>query len=302
VTAWLPAAPLALLASAYALAVTRLGRRGDHWPPWRAVAAAGGVGALCVALLPPVAAHDEDPRVHVAQHLLLAMVGPGLLALAAPVTLALRTVRTPTRRRLLAVLASPPARVATHPLVVLALDVGGMYAYYLTGLLEAIEEQPWLHALVHAHMIAAGCLFAWLVVGLDPIPRRPGTAVRIALVVVAGAAHDVLAKLLFVHGWGRAAQLLFYGSELADVLLGVVVLAQWYTRGSRELARAARREAATRPAERTGENPGHRGSGRPTVRSWRSGARDRAPQPCLQPAVHDVQADETLPGGVEGLR
>jgi putative membrane protein len=93
-------------------------------------------------------------------------------------------------------------------------------------------------------MIAAGCLLAWLVVGIDPMPR-PGVVGRLGVVVVAGAAHDVLAKLLYARGWGPDAELMFYGGTAVDVLLAVVVMAQWYAAGSRELARTARRRTGS---------------------------------------------------------
>jgi putative membrane protein len=244
-TAWLPAVPLALTALAYAAGVRRLSGRGDRWPRRRLLAALGALAAFAVALLPTLTAHDQDLSVHVVQHLMIALLAPGLLALSAPVTLALRAVRTPTRRRLLVVLHSRLVRLLTTPTVVVALDAGGMYAVYLTGLLERAEQEAWLHLLVHAHMIAAGCLLAWLVVGLDPLPARPGVAGRLLLLLAAGAAHDVLAKLLYQRGWGAAAEIMYYGGEALDVLLAVVVLAQWYARSGREVAHCARREAGS---------------------------------------------------------
>jgi cytochrome c oxidase assembly factor CtaG len=61
-------------------------------------------GSLCVgiALLPPLASHDDRFEVHVIQHLLLAMAAPVFLAISASVSLALRTVplyRFRSRRR-----------------------------------------------------------------------------------------------------------------------------------------------------------------------------------------------------------
>jgi putative membrane protein len=254
-SAVLPAVPLLVVTTAYAAGVRRLTHRGDRWPARRVLATAAGLLVLAVALLPPVATHDDDPHVHVVQHLLLAMLAPLLLALGAPVTLALRALRTPGRRRLLSVLDSRAVRVLMHPVVVLALDVGGMYAYYLSDLHELAEEHAWLHLLVHAHMVAAGCLLAWLVAGPDPVRSRPGVLGRIAVVVAAGAAHDVLAKLLYVRGWGSAAELLYYGGEVVDVLLAVAVLVPWYARGGRELARAERRTTASVPAWRSAPRP-----------------------------------------------
>jgi putative membrane protein len=245
VTDWLPALPLLLAGAALALGVRSLAVRGDRWPRRRTTCAATGLVLLAVGLLPPLASFDEDARVHLVQHLLVGMVAPLLLALGAPVTLALRAVRTPTRRRLLALLSSPPVRAATWPPVVLALDVGGLSLVSLGGLGERAEHLPWLHALVHAHMIVAGWLFASLVAGPDPVPR-PRVSGRLVLIVLAGAGHDVVAKLLYVRGYGQDAEILYYGGTLVDLALAVVVLAGWYAAGGRELARAARRDERNR--------------------------------------------------------
>jgi putative membrane protein len=245
VTEWLPALPLLLAGGALAVGVRTLTLRGDRWPRRRTASTAAGLVLLAVGLLPPLATADDDLRVHVVQHLLVAMVAPLLLALGAPVTLVLRAVRTPTRRRLLALLSSPPARFVTWPPVVLALEVGGLYLVYLGGLGEHAEHVPWLHGLVHAHMIAAGWLFASLVAGADPLPR-PGITGRLVLVVLAGAAHDVMAKLLYARGYGQGAEVMYYGGTLVDVALAVAVLAAWYAAGSRDLARAERRAERSR--------------------------------------------------------
>ncbi|MET9831195.1 cytochrome c oxidase assembly protein [Streptomyces sp. NPDC006385] len=47
---------------------------------------------------------------------------------------------------------------------------------------------------MHAHLLAAGLLFTFAVCQLDPVRRRWSVAVRGATLLVAGAAHGVLAK------------------------------------------------------------------------------------------------------------
>jgi putative membrane protein len=54
-----------------------------------------------------------------------------------------------------------------------------------------------VHHPLHVHFLLAGYLFfAWAVAGPDPAPR-PGMGLRIAVVVAAGGAHSLLAKLLY---------------------------------------------------------------------------------------------------------
>ena len=82
-TEWLPALPLLLAGGALAVGVRTLVARGDEWPRGRTAAIAGGLVLLAVGLLPPFATAD-DPRGHVVQHLLVAMVAPLLVALEHP--------------------------------------------------------------------------------------------------------------------------------------------------------------------------------------------------------------------------
>lgn len=136
----------------------------------------------------------------------------------------------------------------------MVLDLGGLYALYLTGLYQAAEHDDLVHAAVHMHMFLAGCLLSWVLIGLDPIRRRPGTKARLAALVVAGAAHDTLAKLMYAHnlpvGGGSlasrhtGAELMYYGGTVIDLALAIVLMAQWYQASGRALARTARRRNA----------------------------------------------------------
>jgi putative membrane protein len=248
--------PLALTLLAgvgYGLAWYRLGRRGHRWPARRGACLLAGSLCVAVALLPPVASHDERFAVHVIQHLLLAMLAPLFLALSAPVTLALRTLPRRVRRVSLRILHSPAARVLTAPATAVALDLGGLYLLYLTGLYRAAGQDSVLHAVVHLHMFLAGCLLTWVVIGIDPVRRRPGTGVRLAALIIAGAGHDTLAKLMYAWvlpaGAGPAAErqlgagLMYYGGTAIDVALAVILMTQWYLAAGRALARDRRRSA-----------------------------------------------------------
>jgi putative membrane protein len=247
-------AVVAAAALCYGLAATRLRRRGDRWPAGRIFAAAGGLGCLAAAVAPPVTAHDDVFVVHAVQHVLLAMLAPALLALSAPVTIALRTLPAGPRRLLLRAVHSRAARPLAWPPLVLILNVGGAYVLYLTHLYALTERRPLPHAVVHVHMVAAGCLLAWSVAGIDPVAHRPGLRVRLTTLVTAGAAHNILAKIMYAHalpaGAGTladrqaGAQVLYYGGDVTDVVLAVALMAQWYSRTGRRSALST----ATRPA------------------------------------------------------
>jgi putative membrane protein len=187
---------------------------------------------------------------HVAQHLLLTMLAPLLLALSAPVTLALRTLPAPPRRVLLGVLRSRTVRVLTAPAVVVVLELGSLAVLYLTPLYGQLHASPALHLAVHAHMVLTGCLVSWLLVGGDPMPRRPGTPVRLGALVLLAAGHAVLAKALYATTPAalgsaadvrRGAELLYYGGDAVELLLAVAVMAEWWRRTGRRLRAEERR-------------------------------------------------------------
>jgi len=231
----------------------RLRTRGDRWPAARSLAALTGLVAIGAALLPPLGAHPAFPA-HVVGHLLLAMVAPLLLALAAPVTLGLRALPSRGRARLLAVLHSRPARVLTWMPLVLVLELGGMYAFYLTDLFVLAHAHPALMVVVHGHMVLAGLLLSVVLVGRDPLPRRPGLVGSLTTLLIVASGHDVLAKLMYARvlpahagspGEVRfGAQVMYYGGSAVEVALAIALMAGWYARGGRELRREERRAAA----------------------------------------------------------
>jgi len=235
---------------AYLTGVARLRLRGDRWPWGRALCTVGAAACVAAALVPPVVDHDELFPVHIAQHLLLGMVAPMLLAMSAPVTLVLRATGGRFRRGLLVILHSRVLGWLASPPVAVATQAGGLYALYLTGLYAATERSEGLHLVVHLHMFLAGCLVAWVVLGVDPLPRR-GVAVRLVTLALAGAAHDTLSKLMYAHdlpaGGGPVeerrlgAEILYYGDTVVMVAMAVVVMAQWWRLTGRSLAHQARR-------------------------------------------------------------
>lgn len=96
------------------------------------------------------------------QHMILSMVSPVFLALGAPITLALRTLRPPPRRQLLRVLHSRFARVVGHPLFggfLLGLDpLPGRLPYPLR-MLVVFATLPF-HAFLGVSIMGQGTLIA----------------------------------------------------------------------------------------------------------------------------------------------
>jgi putative membrane protein len=136
--------------------------------------------------------------------------------------------------------------VVTHPAVAGPLDVGGLVVLLRSG--PAATADPAVHTLVAVHMLLAGTVFAAALVSPDPAPHRARLGVRAAVLVVAVAAHDVLARTLYADpppgvppAQARAgAELLYYGGLPVELALLVLLGAEWWARDRRAALRPAR--------------------------------------------------------------
>ncbi len=254
---------LLVSAALYGYGVYRLRQRGDHWPPGRTVAfVVGGLGSIAAVTVTGIEAYDTTLiSVHMIQHMVLSMVGPIFLALGAPVTLALRTLPSAPRKKLLAVLHSRVARVLTFPLVAFGIFVANPFVLYFTDLYRQTLLHPWLHEFIHVHFIITGCLFFWPLLGLDPLPNRWPYPGRALLMVLAVPFHTVLGLTIMqsktllagdyypnlglswtdpVSDQVTAGGILWAGGEIVSVtMLGILVL-QWIRQSEREARRIDR--------------------------------------------------------------
>jgi len=236
----LPAVALFVCAAVY-LYLVRQARRGNPvrgWSPWRVGSFMAGLLLLAVALLPPVASiADGDFRGHMAQHMLVGMYAPPALMLGAPVTLLLRALPTARARLLASLLHSGPVRLLTHPATALLLATGGLAVLYFTPLYDITTANPVGHGLLHVHFLLSGCLFAYVIIGPDPAPARPGVRMRLVYLGVAIAAHAVIAELMYGGFWVHVhapipqvqggAEIMYYGGDVAELLLAAALVATW---------------------------------------------------------------------------
>lgn len=181
---------LLLLLVLYVVSVRRLRGRGDAWSGRRVAAWVSGLAIIAVAETSAAQVYSTALySAGVVQHMTLQMVAPAFLALAAPMTLALRTLPRRARRVVLTVVHSPPARVISHPAVAFALSAISLFVFYYTPLVDATLHHPWLDALSHVHFVAVGFLFYWSILGIDPVPHRPPFPFRFLLVVGMAPMH-----------------------------------------------------------------------------------------------------------------
>jgi hypothetical protein len=128
------------------------------------------------------------------------MVAPPLLALGAPVTLALRTTSRPQRRRILSWLHDPSIRRAmTRPAVLVADYNLAMVFYLLTPLYGWSLRNELLHVGTHIYFFICGLLFWIPIAAADPVPGRLPFRTRAFLVALGIPINATLAALLLLH-------------------------------------------------------------------------------------------------------
>jgi putative copper resistance protein D len=256
-----PSAALFILLAGwwYVSAARRLATKGRRWPQRRRAPFLLGLAVLVLATQSGIATADTTSfSAHVIQHLLLGMVAPVLLALGAPMTLALQSSQRERRARMIKILHSPPVAVLTHPVTAWALFGGSMFALYFTGLYAATLRSVALHDLTHLVFVGSGCLFFWPVVGLDPLPHRMPYGGRILYVLVALPFHTIigvalvtqtklLAPSLTLSDQQTGAGILWAAGEFMGLIAMIIVAAQWMTAEEREAIRQDRRLVAALP-------------------------------------------------------
>lgn len=177
-----------LVTGASLVAYLRAAGRARPTPPsWRQGAFAVGTLAVAAGLTMP----DDSFSRHVGAHLLVAVLGPVLIALGAPLAVA-SSASVRVRRGTARLRHRPAARAATHPLTVWLLFNGSLAALYLTPLYRWSLRNTVVHEAVHAHMLLAGLLFAELAVGSVPLPSRPAFPARAAAVGFSLPVHALL--------------------------------------------------------------------------------------------------------------
>jgi putative copper resistance protein D len=258
------------MVAGYAKGVLVLHARGDSWPVGRSAAWLAGVVIVAWATFGGLGLYSHVLfSAHMVAHMLLSMVAPILLVLGAPVTLALRTLpsaRVPgeygPRQLLIGVLHSGVVRVLTHPLVAAVLFVGSLYAIYFSGLFTVLMDTHLGHAAMTVHFLAVGSLFFYVLVGVDPGPRKVQPLWRFGLLLIVMPFHAFFSIALMstntVLGetYWRALDRPYRTDLLADQTLGgsfswalgeapiilvmIAVFVQWARSDARDASRSDR--------------------------------------------------------------
>jgi putative membrane protein len=179
-------AALAALAVAGYLAAARSVPR---WPARRT--ACWIVGALLAGA--SALAPDDGLAAHMGQHAVMTMAAAPLLALGAPLALALRALPPRERRRTRGLLRGRAAAALAGPALPFGAFLAVSAAVHATPLLRLAERHPALHAAEHAALLASAVLFWIPALAPAPLPRRMGAGARILYLFAATSAHGLLA-------------------------------------------------------------------------------------------------------------
>lgn len=182
------------LGSSYVAGALRARRRARPMPAGRVAAFASGWVLLAVALVSPVDVYaDVSFTVHMVQHLMLTLAAPPLLALGAPITLALRSLPRAPAKALASALRSRPARWLADPVVGWALFVGVPVLVHASGLFDVALRSTGWHAVEHGLWLGAALVYWWPIVGVDPSPHPMRYPVRLLSMLLTMPAMSFLA-------------------------------------------------------------------------------------------------------------
>jgi putative copper resistance protein D len=211
----------------------------------------------CAALAASAVLSSGSFTAHMTEHVLIGMVAPFLLVLGAPITLALQGSNPSTRGALRRLVHSRVVGVLTHPVVAWALFGATLVGLVFSPLLEWSVRNDAVHALVHAHFLLVGSVFAATLIAIDPLPHPLPHGARLLAVLAAvpfhafvGVALLTARRPLFPSSYPSlddqrsAAAVLWSSGELLTLAVAGIVFARWWAAEQRAAVRLDRQLAS----------------------------------------------------------
>ncbi len=246
-------AVLITLAVAYGLAARRRSPRGRRWPRARTACFVAGLALFGLIYGSGLEVYEDQPTVHVIQHMLTMMAAPPLLVLGAPITLLLRTVAPRRRPAIVRLLDDPSFAMLSGPRAPMMLTLDyllTMFIYQLTPLRTWSEQSTELHFIVHQYFLLCGLFFWWPVVAADPVRLRLSGYAKRVMVWLGLPAFGLLGAIELAAG-STATGVAYLASGGVLTLAGAGVVAV-RARGSGALTPVA----AARPRPLSGGSVG----------------------------------------------
>ncbi len=262
----------------YVWGVERLRRRGDAWPIHRPIMWVGAMAILVYTTSGGVAVYGEFLfSAHMIEHMLLTMLIPVGIVLAAPVTLAARAIQVRhdgsrgMREWFLGIVQSRWIGFVGHPLVSTVVFALSLMVFYYSPLLSWASTTHLGHEWMILHFLLAGYLFVQALIGVDPSPHRTSYPLRMILLMGTMGFHAFFGLSLMTgtslllpewfgamgRTWGDPPLLdqqiggaIAWGiGELPTLILSAMVVRSWIRSDEREAKRSDRQAARDHDAE-----------------------------------------------------
>ena len=192
-------------AALYIAGVITLHQRGDRWPISRTIFWLLGISLVIWTTNAGISLYAQvSLGLHMVQHMTMSMLAPMFLVLGGPFTLALRALKPSTTGRwglrewIVWGLHSPAAKIVTNPIFVFTVFSLSMFALYFTPLMAWLMGSHIGHLGMQLHFIASGYLFAWIVMGVDPVPKPLPYWARFGLILMMVGVHGFFAVIIMM--------------------------------------------------------------------------------------------------------
>ncbi|MBJ7432938.1 MAG: bifunctional copper resistance protein CopD/cytochrome c oxidase assembly protein [Microbacteriaceae bacterium] len=267
----------------YLWGVERLRRRGDTWPTHRPIMWVGAMAILVYTTSGGVAVYGEFLfSAHMIEHMLLTMLIPVGIVLAAPVTLVARAIEVRhdgsrgMREWFLGIIHSKWIGFVGHPLVSTVVFGLSLMVFYYSPLLSWASTTHLGHEWMILHFLLAGYLFVQALIGVDPSPHRTSYPVRMILLMGTMGFHAFFGLSLMTgtslllpewfgamgRTWGdsplvdqQVGGAIAWGiGELPTLILSAMVVLSWIRSDEREAKRSDRQAVRDHDAELEGYN------------------------------------------------
>ncbi len=254
----------------YLAGVRRMMRRGDHWPISRTLNWIFAMAVLVYATGGGVAVYGEYLfSVHMIGHMLLTMMVPISIVLAAPVTLIMRAVQPRHdgsmggREWVLGIVHSRWVSIVGHPLIATTVFALSLIVFYYSTLLSWATTTHLGHEWMVVHFLVGGYLFIQALIGIDPTPHRTPYPVRFILLMGTMVFHAffglslMMGESLLIPEWYGAMGRTWGDDPLTDqqvgggiawgvgevptLVLSAMVALSWVRSDSREQKRGDRK-------------------------------------------------------------
>ncbi len=198
--------------------------------PWKPAAFAGGLVCVALALFSPIEHYGNQLLwVNFLGFLVLTMVGAPLIVASSPLTLAMRVMRPPARRRLRRVVRSPAASLLTFPPLCWLAFAVVTYVWQFGSPTERAAENVYWRDLQLATLLLVSLLFWIPALHSDPFRWRMAHPLR-ALYLVVEMTHKALFGAFFlsldepIHRGFAANAPAYAPSPVTDQTSAIVIL------------------------------------------------------------------------------